>query len=89
MKPESTIAVSLVEDDVRVRNLMGRWIGEEPRMRVVSQYPDAESAIAGMPADRPDVVLLDINLGRLSGIDCVRHLKPPAAGHPIRHGDGL
>ena len=76
MKPEPIIAVSLVEDDTRVRNLMARWIGQEPGLRVISQYADAESAMAGMPADRPDVALLDINLGRESGIDCVRHLKP-------------
>jgi len=76
MKTEAALTVCLVEDDARVRNLMARWIDEEPGMRVIRHYPDAESAIRGLPADRPNVALVDINLGGLTGIDCVARLKP-------------
>jgi DNA-binding NarL/FixJ family response regulator len=75
-KKDGPIAICLVEDDAAVRRLVARWIAREPDLRVVGQYADAEEAIAGMPADRPDIALVDINLGRLTGIDCVRQLKP-------------
>lgn len=75
-RKDGPIAICLVEDDAAVRRLMSRWIAREPDLRVVGQYADAEEAIAGMPADQPDVALVDINLGRLTGIDCVRQLKP-------------
>jgi len=42
----------------------------------VGQFESAESALAGLPALKPDVVLADINLPGLSGIECVRALKP-------------
>ena len=45
-------------------------------MRVIGHYPDAESAIRGLPADRPNIALVDINLGGLTGIECVARLKP-------------
>jgi DNA-binding NarL/FixJ family response regulator len=39
-------------------------------------FISAESAISGIPKLKPNVVLMDINLGGMSGIDCVRELKP-------------
>src|SRR5438128_6822861 len=41
----------------------------------LSQYPDAESAVEALPRDRPDVVLMDINLPGMNGVECVRRLK--------------
>jgi DNA-binding NarL/FixJ family response regulator len=54
---------------------MARWLRQEPELLLVNAYPDAESAVAGIPADRPDVVLMDINLPGRNGIECVAQLK--------------
>ena len=43
---------------------------------MVSEFSNVESALANLPRDRPDVVLVDINLSGQSGITCVRQLKP-------------
>jgi DNA-binding NarL/FixJ family response regulator len=48
----------------------------------VSQYANAEDALAGLPKDKPDVVLMDINLPGINGVECVRRLKQIAPGIP-------
>jgi DNA-binding NarL/FixJ family response regulator len=45
-------------------------------MRLLRSYPDAESALAELPKLHPDVVLMDINLPGIDGVECVRQLKP-------------
>jgi len=70
------ILVSIVEDHAPVRQIMAEWIGQAPDMQLGRTYPDAESALADMPQHPADVVLMDINLPGLCGIECVRHLKP-------------
>ena len=69
------IRICLIEDDVRLRQLMARWLQNEPGFQIINQYSDAESAVVNLPKDRPDVALVDINLPQQSGIDCVRQLK--------------
>jgi DNA-binding NarL/FixJ family response regulator len=70
------IKVSVVEDHAETRQVLADWLGQAGDMKLVSQYPDAESALAALPRTRPDVVLVDINLPGQSGIECVRQLKP-------------
>ncbi|MCX6875007.1 MAG: response regulator transcription factor [Verrucomicrobia bacterium] len=70
------ILVSIVEDHAALRQIMAEWIGQAPDMKLGRTYPDAESALADLPQHPADVVLMDINLPGLSGIECVRHLKP-------------
>ena len=70
-----SIGVSIVEDDVPVREILTTWISGTPGFRFVSTYGNAEAAAARLPKDKPDVVLMDINLAGHSGIRCVRHLK--------------
>ena len=69
------IRVSLVEDDARVRASLARLIDGASAFRCVSQHESAEQAIEQIPAVDPDVVLMDINLPGLSGVECVRRLK--------------
>jgi len=76
MNKEVPIRICLIEDDVRLRHLIARWLTQEPGFEILNQYSDAESALIGVPADAPDVALVDINLPGQSGIDCVRQLKP-------------
>lgn len=69
------INVSIVEDSDQVRSTLARVINRAEGFRCVSQYPDAEAALEVLPRDRPDVVLMDINLPGMNGVECVRRLK--------------
>jgi DNA-binding NarL/FixJ family response regulator len=73
---KASIRICIVEDDARLRSLTTRRLQRESGFEVVREYADAESAIAGLPRDAPDVVLVDINLPGQSGIECVRASKP-------------
>src|SRR5437016_9664799 len=66
---------SIVEDDPGVRAGLERLFNETRQVQCVSSYATATSALAGLPAEKPDVILMDINLPGLSGIECVRQLK--------------
>jgi len=70
-----TIRVSIVEDDVRVRGNLARLIDRSEGFRCLSQHPSAENALEELPYQLPDVVLMDINLPGMNGIECVRRLK--------------
>lgn len=74
--PLPAITVAVVEDDGSVRQLLVTWIREAEGFVCVGEFPDAESAVAGMAELRPAVALVDINLPGFSGIECVRQLKP-------------
>ncbi len=69
------IRVCLVEDDSRVRDGLKILIDGSPGYRVIETYPRAELALKGLEADRPDVVLMDIKMPGIGGIECVRQLK--------------
>lgn len=69
------ITVSIVEDDARVRESLVGLISRAPGFACLSQYSTGEEALAEIPKNKPDVVLMDINLPGMSGIDCVRRLK--------------
>jgi len=76
MKDENQIIkVSVVEDDVKVRATLTRLIDSTERFVCASQHPDAENALKELPISNPDVVLMDINLPRMNGVECVRRLK--------------
>ncbi len=75
-KTTTVITVSVVEDDARVRASLARLIDRSARFRCVSQHPSAENALDELPAAKPGVVLMDVNLPGMSGVECVRRLKP-------------
>ncbi len=79
MKPVS-IAVSIIEDDGSIRKILAEWITQAEEFHLVSQYATAQSALAHLPAEKPDVVLVDINLSGQSGVHCVEVLKPQMPG---------
>lgn len=70
-----SIGVSIVEDDSPVRKILTNWVSQTAGFSCVSTYGNADAASARLPQDKPDVVLMDINLAGHSGIHCVRHLK--------------
>jgi DNA-binding NarL/FixJ family response regulator len=73
------ITVSIVEDNDQLRGTLARVISRAEGFKCVSQYGSAEAALAGLPKDRPEVVLMDINLPGMNGVECVRQLKQVAA----------
>jgi DNA-binding NarL/FixJ family response regulator len=81
-KPETTetstvrpIRVCVVEDDPVVREQLVHQLNRAHGFTCVSSHRTAEAALEEIPRHPPDVVLMDINLPRMSGIDCVRQLK--------------
>ena len=75
MSNPGRIRVAIVEDDESLRQIFGGWMRRSPGVELVGEFPDAESAIVGLDATRPEVVLVDIQLPGLDGIECVRRLK--------------
>lgn len=71
-----TIRVALVEDDERVRGSLAMLVGGSPGFELIGSYSDAESALEYLPKTEPHVVLMDVQLPKQSGIECVRQLKP-------------
>jgi len=70
-----TITAMVVEDDPSVRNILRTWLNEANGFVCKGVFPDVESALPEIPRARPDVVLVDIHLPGLTGIECVRQLK--------------
>ena len=70
------ISVSIVEDNDKLRGTLAKVIGRAEGFRFVSDYGSAEDALAGLLKAKPDVVLMDINLPGINGVECVRKLKP-------------
>ena len=69
------IAISIVEDNDQLRGTLAKVIGRAEGFRFASDYASAEDALAGLPKVKPDVVLMDINLPGINGVECVRKLK--------------
>lgn len=70
------ISVCIVEDNRDIRQALEQIVSMSDGYLMAGSFPDAESALAGLPALQPDIVLMDINLGGMSGIEVVRLLKP-------------
>src|SRR5258705_4020413 len=68
------LTVSIEEDDEGLRETLARYINTRG-FRCVSTHGSAEEALRGLPAIKPEVILMDINLPRKSGIQCVVELK--------------
>jgi len=69
------IRVALVEDLPKVRENWTRRINSLPEFHCVCSCMSAEEALANIPLKNPDVVLMDIFLPRMSGIECIVRLK--------------
>jgi DNA-binding NarL/FixJ family response regulator len=69
------IRVAIVEDSREIREGLGFLIGSSPGFACVAACPDGTTALRDLPPCRPDVVLMDIQLPDLSGIECIRRLR--------------
>jgi len=77
------ISVSLVEDDDGLRGEFGELIAQTSGFRMHRCYRNAEEALEQLPGEAPDILLMDINLPGMSGIECVRRLKRVLPELPI------
>ena len=73
-RPE-TIRVVIIEDDDIIRNGYAFLIGKETGFHVVNTYASFETAIKSIEVDDPEVILLDIELPGINGIDALPKLK--------------
>jgi len=73
--PTTTIKVVIVEDATWIRGNLVREINGSPGFRCVNDYRTAEEALRGIPIDQPDVVLMDINLPGMNGVECIQQLR--------------
>jgi DNA-binding NarL/FixJ family response regulator len=74
------ITVSIVEDEDKLRGTLARAISRSEGFQCISHYGSAEAALEALPKDNPEVVLMDINLPGMNGVECVRQLKQAAPG---------
>ena len=75
-KGNVAIAVSIVEDDAQARKILAGWITRASGFRLAGDWGDAESALSHLAERKPHVVLMDINLPGMSGVEAVKRLKP-------------
>lgn len=76
MNSIATIHVAAVEDDARLRRTLAEVIASAPDCRCVGLFPNGRTAITALPTLKPDVLLMDINLPDLSGVECVAQVAP-------------
>ena len=69
------IKVSIVEDSDQLRATLARVIGRAEGFECLSHHATAEAALEALPKERPEVVLMDINLPGMNGVECTRRLK--------------
>ena len=69
------ITVSIVEDNEQLRSTVARVLNRSEGFKCLSHYGSAEEALKDMPNVKPEVVLMDINLPGMNGVECVRQLK--------------
>ncbi|HET8573001.1 MAG TPA: response regulator transcription factor [Edaphocola sp.] len=69
------IRVVLIEDDHTIRTAFSYLIDQSDKFRVVNAYPSAEAALKSIRSDDPNIILLDIELPGINGIDAIGKIK--------------
>ncbi len=69
------ITFSIVDDDAGVRNSIAEYVQTKPTFTCLGAYATARKALESIPLSPPDVVLMDINMPEIDGIECTRQLK--------------
>lgn len=77
---QKTISVAIVEDDDEIRGLLEMLIDRSPGFTCKLVFRDCESAIEAIKKDLPEVVLMDVELPGMNGIDGVKILKESVPG---------
>lgn len=69
------ITVAIVEDDAKLLTTLTRLIDTDSDFKVVAGFPNTAAALEGIPRLNPNIVIMDINLPDIDGVECVRRLK--------------
>lgn len=75
-----SISVVIVEDLAEVREGLKEFISLNPEFTVLETFQTGDEALDGLPLLSPDVVIMDINLPGMSGIECIRQVKKKVPG---------
>lgn len=75
MSRDLDIRVTIIEDDETIREGYAYLIGQTPGYKVISSYASVEDAVKKLEKDDPDVLLLDVELPGISGIDALPKIK--------------
>lgn len=78
MRPDKPIRVFLIDDQAMIRMAFRNLVGGLERCEVVGDSGDARAALAEIERLRPDVVLLDITMPGLSGLDAIAPIRKAA-----------
>src|SRR5207237_7718840 len=70
-----SISLAIVEDLDEVREGLKQFISLNPEFRILDTFKTAEEAIYDLPKLKPDIVIMDINLPGINGIDCIKEVK--------------
>jgi DNA-binding NarL/FixJ family response regulator len=71
----SDVRIVIIEDDETIRESYAYLINEAEGYTVVNTYSSAENALKGIKADDPHIVLLDVELPGISGLDAIPKIK--------------
>ena len=77
------IKVAIVEDDARIRKVVTEVLASARDCQCVGAFADGTTAVAKLPSLAPDVILMDINLPDLTGVECVARISPQLHGAEI------
>ena len=69
------ITLTIVEDLDEVREGLKQFISLNPEFKVLDTYKTAEEALYEIPKQKPDIVIMDINLPGMNGIECISQVK--------------
>jgi DNA-binding NarL/FixJ family response regulator len=69
------ITIAIIEDQREMRESLAECLGNAPGLRCVGAHATGEDGLRQIPKEKPDVVLMDINLPGMNGIQCVARLK--------------
>lgn len=69
------IRVIIVEDDHKIRKSLSVLLDGSHGFRCIGDYESAEDALLELPMKKPDVVLMDIHLGGMNGIEAAREIR--------------
>ena len=86
MSKPNDIRVAIVEDDQGLRQTLETLLGRLSGVQCVGAYPNGESALEGIPECAPAVVLMDIHLPGMNGVECAT--QGTAAWNTDHHADG-
>jgi DNA-binding NarL/FixJ family response regulator len=69
------IRIAIVEDDLAARKMLVSTLQADPDYVVIAEFSEGKAAVAAIPHLAPDIVLVDLGLPDMSGIDVIRKLK--------------